>query len=70
MASSADLIIRLSHELGCVLELTCTPVEMKEMWAEGLDALADAKQYLADNGLPAPGVVDNVLRVTTTIPAP
>lgn len=64
MAQNADLIIRLAHELGVALELSYDPVELRELWGEALDALREARQYLQDNGLAVPAVIDNVLRIS------
>lgn len=61
---NADLIIRLSHELGTALELSYDPVELREIWPEALDALADARQELLRAGLAVPPVVDNVLKIS------
>ena len=55
---------RLSHELGVVLELSNEPAEMRTIWSEALDALADAKAHLVANGLGIPPVAENVLQVS------
>ena len=59
-----DPIIRLSHELGVALELSNEPAEMRTIWSEALDALADAKAHLVANGLGIPPVAENVLQVS------
>lgn len=62
--NACDLVIKLAHELGVALELSYEPVELKELWSEALDALGEAKQYLVDNGLAVPAVVENVLKIS------
>lgn len=61
---NADLLIRLSHELGTALEMSFDPVEMRELWAEALDALEETRQLLIDGGVGVPPVVDNVLKLS------
>jgi hypothetical protein len=62
--ANADLIIRLSHELGTALELSFAPVEMRELWSEAIDALKDTRQTLLDAGLAVPPVVENVIKLS------
>lgn len=64
MAENSDLIIRLAHELGVALEMSYDPVELRELWGEALDALRETRQYLKDNGLAVPAVIDNVLKIS------
>jgi hypothetical protein len=59
----SDLLIILSHELGVALEANYTPRQLRESWPEAIDGLKRVRQFLTTNGLPAPGVVDNVIRL-------
>jgi hypothetical protein len=59
-----DIVIILSHELACALEMNFEPHEMTQLWPEALAGLGAAADYLKERGLPTPGVVENVLRRT------
>lgn len=63
-----DLVIVLSHELATSLEMSWDTIEMRELWAEALDALADTRQILLDRGLPCPGVIESVLNRVRDLP--
>lgn len=62
-----DIVIILSHELACALEMNFEPHEMNQLWPEALAGLGAAAGYLKERGIPTPGVVENVLRRTKEI---
>jgi hypothetical protein len=45
-AQLMDLVETLSEELGAVLEISCDPVELREVWIEAVEGLQQAKVVL------------------------
>lgn len=62
-ADMVNVLITLAHELGCALEMSYDPAEMRELWGDGLDGLKRTKEILEGRGLAVPPVVDNVLKI-------
>lgn len=63
---TTDLLIRLSHELAVLLELYHTPDEIASgTWTDAIDALGEVRQILEQRHVPAPSVVENVLKTAS-----
>ena len=57
-----ELLVKLAGELGCALEMYATPDEIQSPgWKDAIDALKDVRHILGQEGIPTPGVVENVL---------
>lgn len=53
----------VAHELAVALELSYSPSELTHLWGDALDGLRDTVQILAKRGLPAPSVIEHVLKL-------
>ena len=65
--SATDIVIVLGHELACALEMNFQPHEMKQLWPEALSGLQAAADYLKEQNLPVPSVIQNVLTRTKEV---
>lgn len=62
--SEFDLIVLLAHELAVALELSYSPVELRELWSEALEGLEKTKDMLKTKGIKIPAAIEAVIKLS------